>query len=156
MNLKSHLFIYFCLFFRLSSPTMTLATYVQPYSQWNPSCCKGEILVKRSRNNLLRLWLLGDTLFSSLPGSMCTKGNPHSGILVKSRILDFVIWNVAQGVCNPANNWNPNSNLNRKGIRNPLLWMQNPWRGILNPRLSWIPLHEANIIADIWAKRRRN
>lgn len=79
-------------------------------------------------------------------GLHVTKGDPHSGILVKSTILGFVIWNVAQGVCNHANNWNPKSNLNRKGIRNPLLWMQNPWRGILNLRLSWIPLHEANIL----------
>ena len=44
-------------------------------------------------------------------------------------------------------NWNPAL----FGIRNPLCWnpksvpgIQNPQRGIQNPRLSWIPLHGAS------------
>ena len=62
---------------------------------------------------------------------------------MKSRILGFVIRNVAQGIPrNPTNDWNPKSNLNRKGIRNPVPGIRNPQRGIRNPRLSWITLYQ--------------
>lgn len=44
-----------------------------------------------------------------------TKGNPHFGILAKSRILDFVIWNVAQGIRNSAIR-NPTWTENESGI----------------------------------------
>ena len=156
MNLKSHLFIYFCLFFKTviaNDDTSYICAALQSMKpimlqRWDSSQTES----KQSVTFVASGW--HTLLFFA--GLHVTKGNPHSGILVKSRILDFVIWNVAQGIRNPANNWNPKSNLNRKWIRNPLLWMRNAWRGILNPRLSWILLHEANIIADIWPKRRRN
>ena len=48
---------------------------------------------------------------------------------MKSRILGFLIRNVAQGIPrNPTNDWNPKSNLNRKGIRNPVPGIRNPQR----------------------------
>ena len=59
------------------------------------------------------------------PGNFCL-WTPESGIIlhVQSGILSFGIWNTKTGE-NPV-----------PGIRNPSL-------GIQNPRLSWIPLHEA-------------
>ena len=55
------------------------------------------------------------------------------------RIRNPRLWNTeytSQGIRNPTNDWNPQSNF---------LWLRirNPWRGIRNPRLSWIPLHVA-------------
>ena len=54
---------------------------------------------------------------------------------MESGILGFGIQNTAQRIRNPTKNptkdWNPVA-----GVRNP-------WHGIQNPRLAWIPLHEA-------------
>ena len=61
--------------------------------------------------------------------------NPDSGIraifAVESGILGFGIQNTAQRIRNPTKDWN----------RVPRI--RNPRHGIQNPRLSWIPLHEA-------------
>ena len=63
------------------------------------------------------------------------KGNPRT-------FCGGGIWNTAQGVQNPTNDWNSNKDWHPKpGI-------QNPWRGIQNPRLSWIPLR-------IWGNIRK-
>ena len=63
-------------------------------------------------------------------------------LLVESGILGFGMRNTAQRIRNPTKDWNPIQGSTRKnwnevpGIRNP------PRRGIQNPRLSRIPLHE--------------
>ena len=64
-------------------------------------------------------------------------------LLVKSRILGFVIRTTVQGIRGiPLTIEIRNPNLNEK-VRNPLPGIRNPLRRIQNPRLSWIPLHGA-------------
>ena len=69
--------------------------------------------------------------------------NPDSERLLpmESGILSFGIWNVAQGVQNLTKDWNPESLFHRQRKRDPVPGTLNPWLGIQNPRLSWIPLH---------------
>ena len=59
-------------------------------------------------------------------------------LLVESgiRILDSGIWNTAQVIRNPSNDWNPESKSHWQRNRNSV-------PGIQNPRLSWIPLRGA-------------
>ena len=75
------------------------------------------------------------------PGNSCLR-NPESGkfSLVEYGILAFGIWNAAQGIWNPTNNWNPDPS-----DKNPesSSWSPNPRRGIQNLRLSWITLNVA-------------
>ena len=50
---------------------------------------------------------------------------------MESGILGFGIQNIAQRILNPTKDWNQVPRI------------RNPRQGIHNPRLSWIPLHEA-------------
>ena len=59
-------------------------------------------------------------------------------LLVESGILGFGIRNTAQGIRNPTKDWNPIQGSPRKDW-NQVPGIRNPWRGIQNPRLSWIP-----------------
>ena len=52
-------------------------------------------------------------------------------LLEESGILSFGIQNTAQRIRNPTKDWNQVPRI------------RNPWHGIQNPRLAWIPLHEA-------------
>ena len=61
----------------------------------------------------------------------------------KSAILGFGIWNTAQGIRNPTNDWNAESKCHWQRIQNPDPGIWNPRFGTQNPRLSWIPLHGA-------------
>ena len=54
-------------------------------------------------------------------------------------ILSFRIRNTSQGMQNPTNDCNPESKFHWQKIRNPVPGTWNQWRGIQNPRLSWIP-----------------
>ena len=64
-------------------------------------------------------------------------------LLVKSRILGFVIRTTVQGIRGiPLTIEIRNPNLNEK-LRNPLHGIRNPLLRIQNPRLSWIPLYGA-------------
>ena len=58
------------------------------------------------------------------------------------------LWDPAYSSRNPANVWNPESKFHLQGIWNPVPGIRNPWRGIQNPRLSWIPA-EANIDSNL-------
>ena len=65
---------------------------------------------------------------------------PESGkfLLVESRILCFGIWNKAQGIRNPIEEY-----ISTDNDRNQVPGIQNLRCGIQNARLSWIPLHGA-------------
>ena len=67
--------------------------------------------------------------------------NPESGkiLLVESGILDSGIRNTAQVIRNPIIDWNSKTKSHWQGM-NPVPGIRNPWRGIQNPRMSWIPL----------------
>ena len=52
------------------------------------------------------------------------------------------LWDPEYSSRNPANDWNPESKFHLQRLRNQLFGIQNPWRGIQNPRLSWIPTEE--------------
>ena len=62
-------------------------------------------------------------------------------LLVDTRILGFGTRKTAQGIRNPTDDriWYPSPT--ESGIQ--YLGIQNPWHGIQNPRLSWVPLHGA-------------
>ena len=55
------------------------------------------------------------------------------------------LWNPeyrSQRIWNPTNDWNPESKFHSdQKDWNPVPGIRNPWRGIRNPRLSWILLH---------------
>ena len=57
-------------------------------------------------------------------------------MLVEPGILGFGIRKLAQGIRNPANDWNSESKFYRQGIRNPVPGIRNPQRGIQNSK--WI------------------
>ena len=61
--------------------------------------------------------------------------------LLASGILGFGIRNTAQRIRNPSNDWNPESNFYWQRLEDT--GIQNPLRGIQNPKLSWIPLYGA-------------
>ena len=53
------------------------------------------------------------------------------------------LWNPeysSQRIWNPTSDWNPESSSTQKDW-NPAPGIRNPWRGIRNPRLSWIPFY---------------
>ena len=52
------------------------------------------------------------------------------------------LWDPEYSSRNPANDWNPESKFHLQRLRNQLFGIRNPWRGIQNPRLSWIPTEE--------------
>ena len=60
-------------------------------------------------------------------------------VLVKSRILGFGIRNTDLRIRNPTYDCNPESKVHWQRIPNTAPGSRNPWRGIQNPRLSWIP-----------------
>ena len=72
-------------------------------------------------------------------------------LLVEPGILGFGIRKLAQGIRNPANDWNSESKFYRQGIRNPVPGIRNPQRAIYNSK--WIA-NEAVIfqskLSDIW------
>ena len=47
-------------------------------------------------------------------------------LLVEFWILDFGIWNIAQGIRNPTNDWKPESKFHWQRIRNPVAGIRNP------------------------------
>ena len=59
--------------------------------------------------------------------------------LVESGILGFGIWNTPQGIL--INLRIESSTFKESGIQYQESRIQNPWRGIQNARLSWIPLY---------------
>ena len=71
------------------------------------------------------------------------KGNriPESGKfgLVESVILGFGMWNTSQRIRNPTSDWNPESRFRWQRLES-IPGIRNPWRGIQNQSLSWIPL----------------
>ena len=69
---------------------------------------------------------------------------------VESGIQGFGIWNMALGIRNPTNDWNPGSKFHWPRIRNPVPGVRNPWCGIQNPRLAWIPFHGAKLRSVIY------
>ena len=60
-------------------------------------------------------------------------------LLVKSRIMGFGICKTVYGILLRIEIHNPSST---DKDRSQLPGIQNPWRGIENPRLCWIPLHQ--------------
>ena len=52
--------------------------------------------------------------------------------------MGFGMRNTAQRIRNPTKDWNPIQDATRKNW-NQVPGIKNPWRGIQNPRLSWIP-----------------
>ena len=75
-------------------------------------------------------------------------GNLQSKIR-ESGILSLGIRNTTQGFQNPTNDQNPESKLHWR--KNPKSSIQNPQStgGILNPRLSWIPLHKTALVLNV-------
>ena len=69
---------------------------------------------------------------------------------VESGILGFGIWNMALGIRNPTNDWNPGSKFHWPRIRNPVPGVRNPRCWIQNPRLAWIPFHGAKLRSVIY------
>ena len=55
----------------------------------------------------------------------------------------FWIQNTAPGIRNPTNDWNLEFSIHQQGMWDWVPGFGNPHRGIQNPRLSWITLHEA-------------
>ena len=51
------------------------------------------------------------------------------------------------GIRNPTTNWNPEFNSHWQRIRNPVLGIQNPWRGIQNFKTALNPLSWGNKFA---------
>ena len=68
---------------------------------------------------------------------------------VESGNLSFRSRNSAQGIRNPAKDWNPESKFHWKRIRNPLPRIQNRQRGMKNPRLFWIILNNATLKTSV-------
>ena len=66
---------------------------------------------------------------------------PVKFLFVESGILSFGMRNKAQRIRNATKDWNPIQRSTRKKW-NEVPGIRNPRRGIQNPRLSWIPLHE--------------
>ena len=62
---------------------------------------------------------------------------PESGksLPVESGILSYGIWNTAQRIRNPTNDWSPESKSSGKEFENHLL------ESLQNSRLSWISIH---------------
>ena len=69
---------------------------------------------------------------------------------VEAGILGFGIWNMALGIRNPTNDWNPGSKFHWPRIRNPVPGVRNPRCWIQNPRLAWIPFHGAKLRSVIY------
>lgn len=57
---------------------------------------------------------------------------------MESRIPCIWLWNSAQGIRNPTNDWNLNSEFHWRRIQSPVPGIQNPQFGIKNPRLCLI------------------
>ena len=94
---------------------------------------------------------------SSRKLSFWSQGGLSSG-LVESEILGFGIWNSAQRIRNPTNDWNLESKFTDKdSLPNPVPQVRNPQREIENPRLSYITFHGAkDIVADTLSNQSKN
>ena len=77
-----------------------------------------------------------DLKFSFTPYKGIRVPESEEFLLVECGILGFGIWNTAQGIRNPTNDWNPVSKFQCQRIRNPVREIQNPWRGIQTTRLA--------------------
>ena len=76
-------------------------------------------------------------------------------LLVDSGIRQFFfcgsrypgLWNPGYSSRNQesTDNWNPESKFHWLRIQNPVPWIRNPWRGIQNPRLFYIPGANFNV-----------
>ena len=94
---------------------------------------------------------------SSRKLSFWSQGVLSSG-LVESEILGFGIWNSAQRIRNPPNDWNLESKFTDKdSLPNPVPQVRHPQREIENPRLSYITFHGAkDIVADTLSNQSKN
>ena len=84
--------------------------------------------------------------------------NAESGTLVSCGIRNYGVSNLEYSSRTPDHtyDWDPESKFHRQRIRNPVPAIQNPWYGIQNQRLSWIPLHGAKITIHFMLKREAN
>ena len=72
--------------------------------------------------------------------------NLNSNLALTPGYLNPALNNSVQGFLNREySSRNPESQFDRQRIHNPVSGIRNPWRGIQNPRPSWIALHGAAI-----------
>ena len=149
-NLESSRTIVFCCYWLTTNNiTALLTNQGQSLTIYNSLWCS--VAVSNSPSHDYTHSCIGVKWLLTIYNKMLTKasamwGNPDYGI---REIFACGIWNpqgfgmrnTAERIRNPSKDWNPIQGSTRKNW-NQVPGIRNPRRGIHNPRLSWIPLHE--------------